>query len=47
MNGKTTAHSTVEASPRAKVFAGALVIFYAVVTMVPLLWILLTGFKTQ
>jgi multiple sugar transport system permease protein len=47
MSGKTTAHSTVEASPRAKILAGTLVIVYAVVAMVPLLWILLTGFKTQ
>src|SRR5258708_38720297 len=47
MSGKTTAHSTVAASPRAKVLAGTLVIAYAMVAMVPLLWILLTGFKTQ
>src|ERR1700730_9647592 len=47
MSGKTTAHSTVEASPRAKALAGTLVIVYAAVAMVPLLWIFLTGFKTQ
>ncbi|MGA2550687.1 MAG: carbohydrate ABC transporter permease [Burkholderiaceae bacterium] len=44
---KTTAHSTVEASPRAKAFAGSLVILYAVIATVPLLWIFLTGFKSQ
>jgi multiple sugar transport system permease protein len=41
------AHSVVQASPRAKVFAGAFVILYAVVTILPLLWIVATAFKSQ
>jgi multiple sugar transport system permease protein len=44
--GITTAHSVVEPSLATKRIAGALVILYAVVTMVPLLWIGLTAFKT-
>ena len=46
MTGATTAHSIVAASPRSKTIAAVLVIAYAVVTIVPLLWIFLTGFKT-
>ena len=42
-----TAHSVVQASPRAKVFAGAFVILYAVITILPLLWIVATAFKSQ
>jgi multiple sugar transport system permease protein len=41
-----TAHSVVEPTPLAKRIAGALVILYALVSMVPLMWIVLTGFKT-
>jgi multiple sugar transport system permease protein len=44
--GITTAHSVVEPSLGTKRIAGALVILYALVTMVPLLWIGLTAFKT-
>jgi multiple sugar transport system permease protein len=44
---KTTAHSTVEASPRGKAFAGAIVVLYALVATAPLVWIFLTGFKSQ
>ena len=40
------AHSIVEASPRAKAFAAAVVILYAVITIVPLLWIGATAFKS-
>jgi multiple sugar transport system permease protein len=46
MTGIATAHSVVEPSPRTKRIAGTLVILYAVVTMVPLAWIVLTGFKS-
>jgi len=46
MTGATTAHSIAAASPRSKTIAAVLVIAYAVVTIVPLLWIFLTGFKT-
>jgi multiple sugar transport system permease protein len=43
---KTTAHSVVEPSRRSKWIAAVLVIVYALVSMIPLFWILLTGFKT-
>jgi len=42
----TTAHSIVEASPRAKAIAGVIVMLYAVVTIAPLLWIAATAFKS-
>ncbi len=41
-----TAHSVVAPTPLTRRIAGALVIFYALVTMVPLAWIFLTSFKT-
>ena len=44
--GITTAHSVVAPTGRTRFIAGALVILYAVVTMVPLVWIVLTSFKT-
>ena len=44
---KSTAHSIVEASPRVKAFAAVIVIFYAIVTITPLLWIVATAFKSQ
>ena len=46
MNGKTTAHSVVEASRRSKAVAGVLVGLYALVAITPLLWIFLTSVKT-
>src|SRR5271154_5835115 len=46
MTALTTAHSVVEATPRAKTFAGAVVILYAVITIMPLLWICATAFKS-
>jgi multiple sugar transport system permease protein len=45
--GLTTAHSVVEPSSTAKRVAMALVIVYALVSMVPLLWIFLTGLKSS
>jgi multiple sugar transport system permease protein len=45
-SGITTAHSVVEPSLVTKHIAGGLVILYAVLTMVPLVWIGLTAFKT-
>ena len=45
-SGITTAHSVVEPSLVTKRIAGGLVILYAVLTMVPLVWIGLTAFKT-
>jgi multiple sugar transport system permease protein len=44
---KSTAHSIVEASPRSKALAGTIVVLYALVATAPLLWIFLTGFKSQ
>ena len=44
---KSTAHSIVEASPRSKFIAGAIVILYAVIAILPLLWIGATAFKSQ
>jgi len=46
MIGKSTAHSVVETSAPWKIFAGVLVVFYALVTITPLLWIFLTGLKS-
>jgi len=47
MSGATTsAHSVVDATPWSRRVAGALVVIYAMVSMIPLLWIVLTGFKT-
>jgi len=46
MTALTTAHSVVEATPRAKTFAGAVVILYAVISILPLLWIGATAFKS-
>lgn len=42
----TTAHSVVVPTPLAKRVAGGIVILYALVSMIPLFWILATGFKT-
>ncbi|TAK92378.1 MAG: carbohydrate ABC transporter permease [Burkholderiaceae bacterium] len=47
MSGKNTAHSVVEASTRSKAISGLVVGFYALVTIVPLLWIFLVSFKTS
>ena len=41
-----SSYSITEPSKRQKWIAGTLVILYALITMVPLAWILLTGFKT-
>ena len=43
---KSTAHSVVEASARVKAFAGAFVILYAVIAILPLVWIAATAFKS-
>jgi multiple sugar transport system permease protein len=42
----TYAHSVVEPSGRSKGIASAIVVFYALVSMVPLVWIFLTAFKS-
>ena len=41
-----TAHSVVEPSSLSKTISGAIVALYAVIAILPLLWIFLTGFKT-
>jgi multiple sugar transport system permease protein len=42
----TTAHSVVEPGAWARRLAGFLVVVYALITMAPLVWIFMTGFKT-
>ncbi len=46
MPGLSTAHSVVEPSALSRRIAQGIVILYALLTMIPLVWILLTGFKT-
>jgi multiple sugar transport system permease protein len=46
MTATTTAHSIVAPSPLAKRVAATIVVAYALVSMLPLLWIFITGFKT-
>ncbi len=41
-----SARSIIEPSPRGRAIAAALVIGYAVITLIPMVWIFLTGFKT-
>jgi multiple sugar transport system permease protein len=47
MSGISTAHSVVEPTGRVKFVAGALVVLYALVTMIPLVWIGLTSIKSS
>lgn len=46
MSSATQAHSVVAPTPLARRIAGALVIAYALITMIPLVWIVATSFKT-
>ncbi len=46
MSASNAAHSVVEPSTGTRRFAGLLVILYAIITMVPLIWIVLTSFKS-
>jgi multiple sugar transport system permease protein len=46
MTAGTLAHSVVAPGAASKRIAGALVILYALITMAPLVWIVLTSFKT-
>jgi multiple sugar transport system permease protein len=41
-----SAYSVIEPSPRQKAWAGTLVVVYALVTILPLVWIFMTGFKS-
>ena len=45
MSSATSAHSVVEPSPTSKRIAGAIVILYALITMIPLAWIFLTSYQ--
>jgi multiple sugar transport system permease protein len=46
MTAAAAAHSVVEPSGRSKSIAGTIIVLYAVLSMVPLVWILLTAFKS-
>ena len=46
MSARSTAYSVGESSTRTKWIAGVLVIGYALVAMIPLVWIGMTGFKS-
>ena len=46
MSAVNSAHSVVEPSSTSKRIAGAIVILYALITMVPLAWIFLTSIKS-
>jgi len=46
MSASPAAHSVVAPSPWGKRVAALLIVAYAIVTMVPMAWILMTGFKT-
>ncbi len=46
MSIANTAHSVVEPSSGTRRVAGSLVVLYAVITMIPLIWIVLTAFKS-
>ncbi|TDN62803.1 carbohydrate ABC transporter permease [Paraburkholderia sp. BL10I2N1] len=47
MRPTTSQHSVVAASPRGKRFAAVVVISYALIATLPMVWIILTSFKTQ
>src|SRR6266850_1918349 len=46
MSPPSIAHSVVEPSGRSKGIAGAVIVLYAAISMVPLVWIFLTAFKS-
>ncbi len=46
MSTATQAHSVVAPTPMARRVSGTIVIVYALITMIPLAWIVLTSFKT-
>jgi multiple sugar transport system permease protein len=46
MSPPSIAHSVVEPSGRSKGVAGAVIVLYAAISMVPLVWIFLTAFKS-
>ena len=46
MSSSTKAHSVVEPSPATRSIAGIIVLVYVVVTLIPLVWIVMTSFKS-
>jgi multiple sugar transport system permease protein len=46
MSGNSTAYSIVEPSRASKRIAGTIVVLYAVLTLIPLMWIVLTSIKS-
>jgi multiple sugar transport system permease protein len=44
--GIATAHSVVEPSALTKRIAGTLIVLYTIITIIPLVWIVMTSFKT-
>ena len=44
--GISTAHSVVEPTSGTRWFAGCMVVLYALITIIPLVWIVLTGIKS-
>ena len=46
MSGLNQAHSVVAPTPLSRRLAGSVVILYALISMIPLVWIFMTGFKT-
>ena len=46
MTVATQAHSVVAPTPLSRKIAAAIVIVYALITMIPLVWIVATSFKT-
>src|ERR1700754_3416442 len=46
MTAATQAHSVVAPTSLSKGIAGTIVIIYALITMIPLVWIVATSFKT-
>jgi len=46
MNGTSQAHSVVAPTPFAKRVSATIVILYALITMIPLAWIVMTSFKS-
>jgi multiple sugar transport system permease protein len=43
---KNKVHSPLDPTPRARAFAGIVVIGYALISLIPLVWILMTSFRT-
>ncbi len=46
LEGNSTSHSVIEPSAVSRWIAGTIVVLYAVLTIIPLVWIILTSFKS-